>query len=323
MLAGEQSLQWQHLYVKPTQDLTEHHVVFNSLGHDKVNLYFGVWGGSEGSLEWRDWSIAEVGLLNVLRRPGAPLVVKDEATGKTLAEGTDFEPVADPRMGNQPWSGEYEAWHEPPAIRTKLPDGTRLRVSWYHPAIIYDGQVSCCPSEPKTLELLADQAKRVTAAWGAAAYMMSHDEVRTLNHDVSCRSRGLTPGQILADNVRHCAGLLKPHRTYVWNDMFDPHHNAVPGPYYLVDGPFTGAWEGLDPDVVIMNWNEGKGSESLAFFAGRGHKQVIAAYYDDRSLASTKRWLETAKGKPGVEGFMYTTWKRDYEKMEAFAELCR
>jgi hypothetical protein len=85
--------------------------------------------------------------------------------------------------------------------------------------------------------------------------------------------------------VKRCADLLKPHRVYAWNDMFDPYHNAVKGPYYLVNGDLTGSWEGLGNDVVIMNWNEGQRDKSLKFFAGRSHKQVIATYYDDPSLA--------------------------------------
>jgi hypothetical protein len=324
VLAGDgASLQWQNLGVKPTQDWTEHHVVFNSLDHDTVNVYFGIWGGGEGTLEMTDWHIEEVGLLNVLRREGAPLEVKDEKTGKALTEGKDFEPVVDPMMGNQPYEGEYTAWHQPPVMKTKLPAGTRLRMSWYHPAIIYDGQVGCCPADERTFALLADQANRMTALWDVGAYMMSHDEIRVAGWDAACMAMKATPGKVLAHNVNHCIELLKPHRAYVWNDMFDPHHNAVPGPYYLVNGDLTGSWEGLSPDVVIMNWNEGKRAESLKFFADRGHKQVIATYYDDPSLESTKRWLATAKGHPSVEGFMYTTWTNNYDHIEKFAEACK
>ena len=324
VLAGEgASLQWQNLGVKPTQDWTEHHVIFNSLDHDSVNVYFGIWGGAEGKLELKDWSIEEVGLLNVLRREGAPLEVKEEKSGKLLSEGKEFEAVVDPMMGNQPYSGEYTAWHEPPVMKTKLPAGTRLRVSWYHPAIIYDGQVGCCPADERTFNLLADQANRMTDLWAADAYMMSHDEIRVMGWDAACEGMKATPGKILAHNVNYCIELLKPRRAYVWNDMFDPFHNAVPGPYYLVNGDLTGSWDGLAPEVVIMNWNESKRAESLKFFADRGHKQVIATYYDDPSLESTKRWLATAKGHPSVEGFMYTTWTNEYDHIEAFAEVCR
>ena len=315
-LAGNRSLQFANLKVKKTQDWTDHHVVFNSLDNEQVTLYFGQWGSATGTLRWKDWKIEEAGLVNVLRRPGAPLSVKG------YTEGTDYEPVADPRLGNKPWPGEYEVWHEAPPIRTRnIPDGTRLLVSWHHPMIIYDGQVSCCPSEPKTMDLLADEARRVTAAWGAEGYMMSHDEVRTLNWDHSCQQRNLDAGKLLGENARACVRLLKGSRVYAWSDMFDPHHNAV-NDYYLVRGDLKGSWEGLDPSVTIMNWNFGKRRESLKFFADRGHEQVIAGYYDG-PVERIAQWLEATQGVRGVVGVMYTTWENDYTQVEAFARLVK
>ncbi|HEV8379424.1 MAG TPA: hypothetical protein VGP99_11290 [Tepidisphaeraceae bacterium] len=315
VLAGKRSLQHQNLGVKRTQDWTEHHVVFNSLENSEVNVYLGVWGGGTGKLQWKDWKIEEVGLLNVLRRPGTPCVVKG------YVEGKDYDPIVDPLMGSKPWKGEYTSWHQPPAIKTKLPDGTQLRVSWYHPAIIYDGQVSCCPSEPATIELLADQARRVKEAFGTKAYMMSHDEIRTWNWDEACMKRNMDAGEILAVNVRQCTKLLEGSRVYVWSDMFDPFHNAH-GDYYLVRGDFKGSWEGLDPSVTILNWNFGKRDQSLKFFAEWGHKQIIAGYYD-APVGQVKKWLEAAKKVKGVEGVMYTTWKGNYRDVEEFARVVR
>lgn len=321
------SLQFQNLGVKRTQDWTEHHVVFNSQDSDSVNVYFGVWGDAKGTLQWHDWRIEEVALVNVLRRPGTPVVVKGE-DGVVYREGFECEHIVDLRMGTEPYAGEYEVWHQPPTIRTKLPDGTRLRISWYHPAIIYDGQVSACIAEPKFDELLADQAKRMKATWGggadgAAGWMMSHDEFRMLGWCKACVDSHKTPGELLAGNVERCAKLLAPDRTYVWNDMFDPFHNAVKGPYYLVNGPWTDAWVGLPKNVIIMNWNHGKRDESRKFFADRGHQQIIATYYDDPSLNSTRDWLKSTAGDASVIGYMYTTWQQDFDQLEAFAKLVR
>ena len=100
---------------------------------------------------------------------------------------------------------------------------------------------------------------------------------------------------MLAENVRACSDLLKPATAYVWNDMFDPFHNAVKGPYYLVNGPWTGSWEGLDKDVVIVNWNYGKRDESLKFFADRGHRQLIAGYYDGGQETRGRGWTRPAR----------------------------
>jgi hypothetical protein len=100
---------------------------------------------------------------------------------KVLEEGRDFERVVDPRLGNNPWAGEYDVWHEPPTVHTKLPDGTRLRVSYYHPMIIYGGSVMIALSEPRTMELLRDHARRVHTGFGAKSYFMEHDEIRLFN----------------------------------------------------------------------------------------------------------------------------------------------
>lgn len=318
------SLQWTNLGVKPTQDWTVHHVVFNSLGYDDVGLYFGMWPAGKGTLWWSDAKIEEVAFLNMMRRPGTPLVVKT-ADGKVLTEGRDFEPLSDPQMGRTPYAGEYDSWHEPPKLRTKLPDGTKLLASYSHATTVYEHQAAMCLSEPKTYELLRDQAKRVAAAWGAKGYMMSHDELRVVNWCEACQSRHLTPGQMLADNVNRCVAIMHEvapgARLYTWNDMFDPNHNAVPGPYYLVNGPFTGSWEGLPKNVTIMNWNSGKKDKSLQFFADRGNPQIIAGYYDGPP-DKIRDWLSAAKAVPGsVQGVMYTTWRNDYSQLEKFSAL--
>jgi hypothetical protein len=78
----------------------------------------------------------------------------------------------------------------------------------------------------------------------------------------------------------------------------------------------------LDPSVVIVNWNFGKRDQSLKFFADRGHKQIIAGYYDAKPQ-QVKQWLEAAKKVKGVEGVMYTTWKGNFADMEEFARVVR
>jgi len=324
VLANNRSLVFSNLGVKQTQDWTEHHAVFNSLEHDKVAIYFGCWDGRTGTLGWKDPYLEEVGLLNVVRRDGAPLTVRRD-NGETLREGTDFDRIIDPRMGTVPWNGAYKVWHAPPIIRTPLPDGTRLRISYYHVVTIYDGQVMICPSEPRTLELLRDEARRVHAAWGAKAYMMSHDEIRVLNWDGSCARRKLSPGEILADNVKTCINILDAVATraaiYVWSDMLAPPHNAV-ADYYLVRGDLAGSWKGLDPRVGIVVWNFDKRDESLKWFAQRRHPIIIAGYYDG-TPQSIRDWLASAGRFGGVSGVMYTTWRQQYADLEEFARHLR
>jgi hypothetical protein len=226
-------------------------------------------------------------------------------------------------MGAKPWKGSYYIYHEPPVLRANLPDGTKLRVSYFHAVTVHDDQAMICPSEPGTVELLRDQARRMHAAWGANGYMMSHDEIRVLNWCEACRNRHLEAGALLADNVKICTRILRDvnpgGRIYVWSDMFDPNHNAQKD-YYLVRGDLTGSWEGLDKDVIMVPWYFEKRQASLKFFADRGHRQLIAGYYDARP-EKVRDWLEAARPYPGVVGVMYTTWEQKYSDLERFAEL--
>jgi hypothetical protein len=324
LLVGSQGLNFNNLGVKPTQDWTTHHVAFNSLEHTDVTLYIGAWGARAGTVWFDDAKLEEVGLLNVVRRPGAPVVVQIEG-GRILSEGKDYEPIRDPNMGIKPWKGAYDIYHQPPVIKTKLPDGSRLRVSYHHAVTVHDDQAMICPSEPKTVELLRDQARRMHAAWNAKGYMMSHDEIRVLNWCLACQKRNLDAGPLLADNAKTCIKILReinPGGTiYVWSDMFDPHHNAHKD-YYLVRGDLKGSWEGLDKEIVVIPWYLEKRVDSLKWFAERGHRQVIAGYYDHRP-DQVLHWLEAAKYTKGLTGVMYTTWQNKYSDLERFAQLVR
>ena len=289
-------------------------LVFHSLANREVAVYFGVWSGRAGEARWSDWRIEEAGPFDVLRRAGTRF------TARGLVEGRDFDPVIDPRLGTTPWRGQYAEWLPPLAVATRLPEGTRFRASWDQAAVVADHSTLCL-SEPGTDRLLADMARRVRAAWGASSYMMMHDEIRVMNQDATCARRRSTPGRILADNARRCVSWLPHGGAWVWSDMFDPRHDARPD-YALVNGDLAGSWEGLPSDVGIVNWNAGRASASLRFFAARGHPQVIAGYYDGR-VEDVRGWLAAARGVPGVRGIMYTTWRSDSSDLEAFARAVR
>lgn len=326
--ATGRKLCYTSLRVERTQDWSVQHVTFNSLGNSAVNIYIGAWGAAGGRLWLADTHLEECGLLNVLRRPGTPLEVRrDDADGPILREGEDFEPVSDPLLGAVPYGGEYEVFHESPPIRMRgnWPDGTRLRVSWYHPHIIYEGQVCGCATEPGFQQLLKDQAAEMEQLFPGSDRMMSHDEWRVMGWDESFARTGWTPGKAVSENVRFCVRQLQTlnrnRRIAVWSDMFDPHHNAIDH-YYLVNGDLTGSWEGLGQNVLVVNWNFGMREESLKFFADRGLQQVLAGYYDT-DAGQIGKWLSTvrAQNTAGVAGVMYTTWKQDYSQLREFAEV--
>lgn len=311
----------RRMAVAGTQDWTRLDLLFDSLDRSTARVYFGVWGRTRGLLEWSDWSIEEAGPVNVVRRDDAPFLLRDEASGRALVEGVDYRPIVDSLMGRDPWAGQFTEWHAPPTLRVSRPDGTKLRGSWQHAAVVQETQVACCVSEPATFARLQDEARRMRAVWGPGRYLMMIDEVRALGRDSACVRTGLDAGQILARAVRRCAQLLPDDTLYVWGDMFDPLQNAVRD-YFLVRGDLKGSWQGLEPRVHLVNWNAEAARASLEFFAARGHAQVIAGYYDG-APEGIRSWLEAARGVRGVEAILYATWVSRYDDLEAFARACR
>ena len=314
-------ISFQTFRVELTQDWKRYDIVFNSFDQTEANLYLGSWGGKDGKLWWDDLSIEEIGLVNVLRRPGCPVTVRSEG-GAAYEEDRDFQRIVDPML--HPWI----AYHEQPIIRltpgTRIKDGERLRVSYYHPIIVYEDRLTSCVSEPFIFDEWRAEVRRADALLKPAAFLMSHDEMRVMNWCKSCRDMKMTPGELLAWNVRKAARIIRDVRPdagiWVWNDMFDPMHNAVDN-YYAVNGTLKGSWTGLDKDVGIVNWHGGLEGKNCRFFADLGLKQILSGYYDgDENGDAIARWQANTRDIPGIVGAMYTTWEDRYDAMEAWAK---
>ncbi len=326
--SGGRQLSFHEGGLEPSRDWTRIEVAFNTQDQTEINLYAGLWGGKTGTLWLDDLSFEEMSLVNILRRPGCPLTITSADGQTTYIEGKDFAPVRDPKLGMNPYAGEYEFNHAGPTIAltpgSRIKNGDSLKVSYYHPALVLGSYVPCCLSEPKVYDLLHDEATRVNNLYHPKYFFMQHDELRVANWCHACQSRALTPGALLADNARRCVQILHDvapgAKVLVWSDMFDPNHNAVNG-YYLVNGSLAGSWEGLDPSVILANWNAGKARASLDFFANRGHSQILAGYYDDDDNLTT--WESASRTVPRVFGFMYTTWQSRFDDLERYGRALK
>lgn len=324
------NLNYTNLGVQATQDWKEHHITFNSLGNQQANLYIGAWGLNRGGLSIRNPTLHECGAVNLVRRPTAPIeVVWEGPDGRrtALSEGVDFERWSDPKLGTVPYDGEYDVWHEAPSIKLlrKLPDASRLRVSYYHAHIVYDGQVCGAANDKDFQQLLDQQIDAMTRLFPDADFMMSHDEYRVMGWTQSNIDRlapEASPAEVLSHNVKHCSeqlfGNAPSSKIAVWSDMFDPYHNAV-DKYYLVKGSLRGA--NAPESVRVVNWNFDKRQESLKHFSQKGHSQILAGYYDGPP-EQINQWLDTVLQEqiPNVQGVMYTTWRRNYSDLEKFAK---
>ncbi len=309
------------------QDWKKLDVVFNSMDNANLTFYFGVWDGKmKGKIWWDDIQLREIGLVNLVRREGCPLIVKGE-DGTIYKEGQDFQPVKDELMGNYLWKGNYDLFHKLPVIHltpnSRIKEGEHLKVSYYCAGIVGKDQVNISLSDLRVDQNIYKILDEVNKLFAPKGIFLDYEEMRLANWDQSDQSRHMTPGQLLADQVRRCLDLVhkvNPKlKIFLWSDMFDPNVNAHDH-YYMVNGTLEGSWKGLSKDVIIANWNYRKGRvDTLKWFNSLGHEQILAGYYDE-SPTMIRDWLDEAHGIANVKGAMYTTWVDNYNDLEIFAQ---
>jgi hypothetical protein len=221
--------------------------------------------------------------------------------------------------------------HDGPSIQilpgSRIVEGERLRISFFHGTNIYNGQTPVCMSEPRLYEIWRTQARLVHQALAPGKYLLNMDEIRTGGSCEACKKRGATMGQILGDCLTKQVNLLREvnpkAEIFVWSDMLDPNHNANPNKkyYYLAEGIFTDSWKHVPKDLNIVCWYYEKRAESLRHFSNLGFRTVAGAYYDADNLDNPRGWLESLDATPGAAGIMYTTWLNKYDLLPGFGDL--
>ena len=297
-------------------------VGFNSWEYEEVEISIGNETSRTGRFWLDDLEVAEVGPVNVLRRPGTPVSVRGEETGAEYREGIDFMRIEDPLLNHR---FDHDA---PPILlgpETRIREGERLRISWYHSAAVFQSQVSICMSEPEIYEIWKSQTRALHETLRPRTYLLSMDEVRAGGSCEACVGRGIPMGQIYGDCVTRQVKIIREinpdAEIAIWSDMLDPHHNARRNPYYLVKGDFDGSWSHVPKDLVIAVWGRRVRPESLEHFSGLGFRTLGAAYYDTDDLEDVPGWLEVMKRTPGAAGMMYTTWLNKYDLLPEFGRL--
>jgi hypothetical protein len=320
VLAGSRTLAPHDFSVSASGDWRKLTMLFNSLEFEQVRLYAGVWGGRAGRFWLDDFTLEEVGPLNVLHRPGTPVTVRSEDGTLTYAEGRDYAVLEDPAFSTSRVDREAPPLKMLPGSR--IQDGQRLRVSWYHALAINGSQVTVCMGEPKLYEIFDHEAALLAERLRPQRVFLNMDEIRMGGTCAACRGRNM--GELLGECISKQTQILRRHlpnaQVYIWSDMLDPNHNAH-GDYYLVDGDFTGSWKHIPKDLVIAVWGGAPRDKSLKFFADEGFQTLAACYYDADNLDDVKRWLQLANQTRNVRGMMYTPWQKKYALLPDFADL--
>jgi hypothetical protein len=322
VLTKERSLAPRTFKVPATADWQKLTFVFNSLTFDSVRLYAGVWGGKAGKVWLDDWTVEEMGPLNVLHRPGTPVTVRSADGAITYTEGKDYAPLVDP--GYSPYRVDRPA----PGLKIlpggRIQEGQGLRVSWYHPMVIHESQITACMAEPALYEIFDHEARLLAERLHPRRVMLNMDEIRMGGTCLACRGKDMAEllGECITKQVQALRKHLPGVEVYIWSDMLDPHHNAH-GNYFLVEGDYTGSWNHVPKDLNIAVWGGAPQEKSLRFFADLGFKTLIGCYYDADNLDDVKGWLELARRTPGVRGLMYTPWQKKYSLLPDFGDLLK
>jgi hypothetical protein len=315
-----------------TTDWVEMELAFNSREFDTVSLFFGSWSTRGGTAWVDDVRIEPAPTLNVVRRDVLPLTL-EKADGAAVAEGVDVAPVSDPKMGNIRYTGEFDTYHDAPAITVQpgggLAEGDTVLLSGYHAALTASGQVGCSWNDPRTFELMKEMHRQVASVIKPDGIMIDVEETRTGGWeptDAAFATSGAAFANHVTTVVDDAVAVAGGIPLFMWNDMLDPTMNAVDD-YYQVKGTLDQSWVGLDPSKVrIVNWRGGEelrasGAAGVQHFADLGFEQIVAGYYDEDLAENHAAWATAINGQPRIIGSMYTTWEEDFSQIEEFAAL--
>jgi len=310
--------------MQPTEEWREVTVGFNSLEENEALIYIGVWGGRKGRVWIDDIRIEEVGMINVLRRPGTPVTVTSADGGITYEEGRDYRKVVDENL----------TWHlDHPDIaidlmpESRIREGDRLRVTYFQGLALMNSQIAMCMSEPEAYALWQREIALVRKHLSPKRYFLGFDEVRQGGWCDACQARGMSAGEILGDCITRLTGMIRAEDSgadvFIWSDMLDPNHNANRSKF-LFKGDFTGSWKRIPADLIIACWWFDKRTKSLRHFDGLGHPTLAAGYYDaptPEAVADNVRgWLEALDRTRSGRGIMYTTWREQYDDLGIFSD---
>lgn len=302
-------------------DWTRIETIFACPNDGKIRLYAGIWEGEQGVFWLDDFEVEPIGLVNPLRRPGTPIVVRAADGKTTYEEGKDW---IMPEFTPRPWNQNAPSQTLEIPAGSKIKDGERLAVDFYYPPLVGAPQIGTCMSEPALYECFEKSADAVVKLLNPKKWFLSMDEIRCAGTCKACQDRGISLAAILADCITKQCEIVKKRvpdaDVYIWSDMLDPNHNAHDN-YYVCAGDYTGVWDLIPKDLVVSCWYYEKREESMKFFSERGFRTQGAAYYDTDDLTSCRDWFDVCKRTPNCTGIMYTTWRSKYELLEDFGKL--
>lgn len=294
-------------------------VDFSSGAAKGAMLYAGSWTLKGGTFWIDDLSLVEIGVTELARRETAPRSLRNAETGRIYEEGRDWT-LSRTKAGEE--------------IRMDIPAGSRIasgeRLLFDGYAIARSGaklQISTCMSDPRLYEALKKSAQAIEEILHPGVWFLSLDEVMNGGTCELCSLRKTDMAHIFGECVTKMRDIIRATdpkaEIYAWADMFDPWHNAkekIGG----CKGSFVGVADLIPEDVGMMFWHGGILDKSAPYFATRGHKFMGSVCCDandvERVRKTLRNWKEKLSPHPELQGFMYTTWVDNYDRIGLFMQ---
>lgn len=232
----------------------------------------------------------------------APVVLTDKTGNITYEEGKDFHIVAPTNRKDASSSSLVIT------SNSRITDREELLLSF---DAIYEGYITCCPSEPLYRNLMRKAIRNVIKCMKPKYLHIGHDEPQLLNQDARCKARHMSNVELVADDIirmRQYMLEVDPHcRMMMWDDALNPYSNA---PIFQLEKTA----ERLPKDIIMNAWaysypadNE-KIQKSIDFWLRQGFDITGSPWFDPNNCKFWSEQLIKNKGNKQILGLFYTAW---------------
>ena len=316
--------------LEPTNDWMTLTAEISSQENELVEVYIGSWHARAGRFWLDDFKVEELGLPDVLRRPGCPFAVADARTGEVYRPGLDYAEIQPLGKGQNKHPVRNRSLLLTISTDSKIAPGTRLSVSAYRGHVMKsDSQRCTCMSEPALYEYFEKSAHAIGDALRPRKWFLPMDEIRMGGTCAACAARKTDMAHIFADCVRRQREIIRSvspdAEIFMWGDMINPCQNARPQ-VYMCKGSFVGGADLIPKDITIVQWSATDFDEAMAFFREKGFRTVWSCDADGSWAAGVpshvRHRLDYINRDANCRGFMFTTWSNSYpdEKLRHFAD---
>jgi len=304
-------------HVATTTDWERRSLKFRSGPARELVVYLRIQEGT-GSAWFDNLSIRTAGeppLINIVETPDQPLVVTSVDRATTYRPGVDYD--VEPGDLRFPYADTAAPWRVTRRRDGALTAGQEVLLSyeWAEP-----GDITYCPSEPRTQALMEKAIRDTTATLKPRLIHLGHDEPRVINRDQRCRKRGLPAYALYVDDIRRMHRYVKKAdpdcRVMIWADAFRVNDKGEVKMAWFSEEKcaLADAVRDMPRDIILCPWRYTETDvdflwRDLASLTAAGFDVTGSPWYDLCNVVAWGRAAARLRPESGTcLGLFLTTW---------------